>query len=75
MELPILGRSSHFLRRNWSYRFGAIGKNYRETAAAVGLTADEIITLARNSFNGSFLTPEEQARHLKDIDKTAAALA
>ncbi|MEM7459401.1 MAG: adenosine deaminase [Pseudomonadota bacterium] len=58
-----------------AYFGGYVNQNYRETAAAVGLTADDIVTLARNSFTGSFLTSEEQARHLKDIDKVAATLA
>ncbi|MEM7460734.1 MAG: adenosine deaminase, partial [Pseudomonadota bacterium] len=58
-----------------AYFGGYVNQNYRETVAAVGLSADDIVTLARNSFTGSFLTSEEQARHLKDIDKVAATLA
>lgn len=57
-----------------AYFGGYVNQNYRETAAAVGLTRDEIITLARNSFSGSFLNSDEQARHLQDIDKAVAAL-
>ncbi len=57
-----------------AYFGGYVNQNYRETASAVGLTRDEIITLARNSFTGSFLSPDEQARHLQDIDKAVAAL-
>lgn len=57
-----------------AYFGGYVNQNYRATAAALGLTADDIITLARNSFTGSFLSLEEQARHLKNIEKTAAAL-
>ncbi|MEM7328289.1 MAG: adenosine deaminase [Pseudomonadota bacterium] len=57
-----------------AYFGGYVNQNYRETAAAVGLTADEIITLARNSFTGSFLSPDAQARHLREIDDTVAAL-
>lgn len=57
-----------------AYFGGYVNQNYRETAAAVGLTRDEIITLARNSFTGSFLSAEEQARHLQDIDKAVAEL-
>ena len=55
-----------------AYFGGYVNQNYFETADAVGLTRDEIITLARNSFTGSFLSEEEQAKHLKDIDKTVA---
>lgn len=55
-----------------AYFGGYVNQNYRETAAAVGLTHNEIITLARNSFIGSFLSEEQQAKHLKAIDKVAA---
>eukprot|EP00903_Cladosiphon_okamuranus_P003090 g3088.t1 len=58
-----------------AYFGGYVNQNYRETAEAVGLTRDEIITLARNSFTGSFLAEDEQAKHLKDIDKAVAELA
>jgi adenosine deaminase len=40
-------------------------------ADALDLTRDEIITLARNSFTGSFLSPAEQAAHLAAIDFAA----
>lgn len=58
-----------------AYFGGYVNQNYRETAAAVDLTADDIITLARNSFTGSFLTSGEQAKHLAEIDKVAATFA
>jgi len=35
---------------------------------ALNLTRDEIITLAKNSFTGSFLEPDEIAKHLSEID-------
>ena len=57
-----------------AYFGGYVNQNYRETAAAVGLDAEDIITLARNSFTGSFLNSEEQDKHLKEIDKTVADL-
>lgn len=56
-----------------AYFGGYVNQNYRETAAAVGLTRDDIITLARNSFTGSFLSPDEQAPHLAEIDRIAAS--
>lgn len=56
-----------------AYFGGYVNQNYRETAEAVGLTRDEIITLAKNSFTGSFLSAEEQAPHLEAIDRIAAA--
>ena len=57
-----------------AYFGGYVNQNYVETAAAVGLTRDEIITLARNSFTGSFLSADEQTRHLNSIDDVAARL-
>lgn len=56
-----------------AYFGGYVNQNYRETAAAVGLTRDDIITLARNSFTGSFLSQEEQAPHLAEIDRIIAS--
>jgi len=58
-----------------AYFGGYVNQNYIETAKAVGLTREDIITLARNSFTGSFLSPEDQAKHLRDIDEAIAALA
>ncbi|MCH2456835.1 MAG: adenosine deaminase [Henriciella sp.] len=56
-----------------AYFGGYVNQNFRETAKAVGLTHDDIITLAKNSFTGSFLSAEEQAPHLEAIDRIAAA--
>ncbi|WP_290845932.1 adenosine deaminase, partial [Henriciella sp.] len=56
-----------------AYFGGYVNQNFRETAKAVGLTRDDIITLARNSFTGSFLPVDEQAKHLAEIDRVAAA--
>jgi adenosine deaminase len=56
-----------------AYFGGYVNQNYRETAAALGLTADEIVTLARNSFTGSFLSEAEQAVHLAEIERVASA--
>ena len=58
-----------------AYFGGYVNQNYRETAAAVDLTASDIITLARNSFTGSFLPADQQSKHLKEIDKVAEAFA
>ena len=54
-----------------AYFGGYLGENWRQTAAAVGLSRDELVTLAKNSFTGSFLTAEEAAPHLAAIDKYA----
>lgn len=58
-----------------AYFGGYVNQNYVETAAAVGLTREDIITLARNSFAGSFLSSADQARHIADINEVAARFA
>jgi adenine deaminase len=58
-----------------SFFGGYVGENYRRIAAALGLTANEITTLARNGFAGSFLPDADKARHLVAIDAAAAAHA
>jgi adenosine deaminase len=55
-----------------AYFGGYLAENWTSTAAAVGVTRDELATLARNSFTGSFLTPAEAAPHLAAIDAYAA---
>jgi adenine deaminase len=56
-----------------AYFGGYIGDNYTRTAEAVGLTREEIVTLAKNSFTGSFLDRGAIARHVASIDAYAAA--
>lgn len=56
-----------------AYFGGYVNDNYVRTAEAVGLTAAQIITLARNSFIGSFLPQAEIAKHLADIDAVIAS--
>ena len=56
-----------------AYFGGYLGQNWIETAQALDLSRDELITLAKNSFTGSFLAPDEIARHLADIDAYVAA--
>ncbi len=58
-----------------AYFGGYVNQNYRETAAAIGLTRDDVIKLAKNSFTGSFLNEEEQAVHLAEIERIASAVA
>ena len=55
-----------------AYFGGYMNENFRQTAAAIGLDANEIITLARNSFTGSFLSEAEQQSHLAEIDRVIA---
>lgn len=51
-----------------AYFGGYLNKNYIETQKAIGLTRDELITLAKNSFKGSFLPEREIEKHLGEID-------
>ncbi|WP_156256526.1 adenosine deaminase [Sandarakinorhabdus oryzae] len=56
-----------------AYFGGYVNANFIAVANALDLTRNEIVTLARNSFTGSFLPPEAQAPHLAAIDAWAAA--
>ncbi len=51
-----------------AYFGGYLLENYTQTAEAVGLTRDEIVTLAKSSFTGSFLSETEKAKHLAAVD-------
>jgi len=51
-----------------AYFGGYIADNYIGTAAALGLTADQMVQVARNSFVASFLPETEQHQHLVAID-------
>jgi adenosine deaminase len=53
-----------------AYFGGYVNDNYR--AVAGSLTPGDLVTLARNSFLGSFLPPEDIARHLAAIDAYVA---
>ena len=55
-----------------AYFGGYLGQNWTQTAAAVGLGRDDLVTLARNSFTGSFLPADAVARHLAEIDAYVA---
>ena len=54
-----------------AYFGGYVNDNYR--AVSPLLAREEIVTLARNSFTGSFLAAEDIARHLAAIDAYAAS--
>jgi adenine deaminase len=58
-----------------SFFGGYVGENYRRIAAALGLSAAEIATIARNGFAGSFLSEADKARHIAAIDAVMAAHA
>jgi adenosine deaminase len=50
-----------------------VNDNYRAVAAARRLGREDLATLARNSFLGSFLSPAERAMQLKRLDAYLAA--
>ena len=54
-----------------SYFGGYVNANYRAVADALDLSKDELLTLARNSFSGSFLDDAAKAKHLAAIDAYA----
>jgi adenosine deaminase len=58
-----------------AYFGGYLAENWLATATALGLSRAELATLARNSFTGSFLTPQETAPHLAAIDAYVAKTA
>jgi adenosine deaminase len=54
-----------------AYFGGYLGENWRAVTRAVGLRREDLVTLARNSFTGSFLPPQDVAHHLAAIDAYA----
>jgi adenosine deaminase len=55
-----------------AYFGGYVNDNFRAAAAGRGLSRDQIATLARNSFLGSFLGEEEKAAHIARLDSYVA---
>ncbi len=51
-----------------AYFGGYVGKNYVELARATGLGEAALAKLARNSFEGAFLSEAEKAAYLAEID-------
>lgn len=58
-----------------AYFGGYIGENFRATAAARNLSREQVMTLARNSFLGSFLPDGALAGHLERLDAFSRAHA
>jgi len=51
-----------------SYFGGYINDNYKQVAKAVGLDANEIVQLAKNSFAASFISDDDKQKGLDAID-------
>ena len=50
-----------------AYFGGYIADNYLAAQRALGLTEDDIRTIARNSFEASFLTEDEKKRYIEEL--------
>jgi adenosine deaminase len=67
-EMLALGLRATINSDDPAYFGGYVNDNYRAAAAGRGLGRDQIATLARNSFMGSFLSEDEKAAHLARLD-------
>jgi adenosine deaminase len=54
-----------------AYFGGYVVENYRAAREALGLSREEIVALAKNSFEASFLPPEEKRRWMDAVDDFA----
>ena len=55
-----------------AYFGGYLGDNWLAVADALALSREDLVTLAKNSFTGSFLEPNEVAKHVAEIEAYAA---
>jgi adenine deaminase len=55
-----------------AYFGGYIAENYAASAAALALGADDVVTLARNSFNASFLSQDLKRGYQDEISEVVA---
>jgi len=55
-----------------AYFGGYIEENFLETQRALGLSLEDIHTLAKNAFNASFLDPREKDQYLHKVDRIVA---
>ncbi len=56
-----------------SYFGGYVNANYSQLAKAVGLTREQVVQLAKNSFEGSFLSDADKAARIAEVDAYAKA--
>ncbi len=56
-----------------AYFGGYIGDNYRAVDAALGLSREELVALARNSFAAAFMPDAARRRALAEFDRAVAA--
>jgi adenine deaminase len=55
-----------------AYFGGYVADNFEVSAAALGLSREQQLTLARNSFVASFLNEEQRRAYLDEVDRFAA---
>ena len=55
-----------------AYFGGYVGKNYSATQQALQLTADQMVAVARNSLDSTFLARAEKAQLLTELDEYVA---
>ncbi len=58
-----------------AYFGGHVVENYRAAREALDLSRGEIVQLAKNSFEASFLPPEEKRRWMHEVDAFAARVS
>jgi adenine deaminase len=57
-----------------AYFGGYVNDNFRALHRAIGLTRDEMVAVARNSFLAAMMPEDEKARALAEFDRAVAAL-
>jgi adenosine deaminase len=55
-----------------AYFGGYLADNFQASAAALVLSRDDLLRLARNSFLASFLQEEQRRAYLDEVDRFAA---
>jgi adenosine deaminase len=55
-----------------AYFGGYVADNFQASAAALGLTRDQLLTLARNSFVASFVSADQRRAYLEELERFAA---
>ncbi len=56
-----------------AYFGGYVGDNFFQTAAALKLSDEELVTVARNSFEASFIDDVSKRRYLKELESATDA--
>jgi adenine deaminase len=56
-----------------AYFGGYVNDNFEQLVRALALTPAEVLTLARNSFEASFVSPADRSRLLEALERAAAA--